>query len=185
VTNRDRRRLVLAAVLVGVAWVLAIWAARFAIDEWHFARESLAAFGSLHVATPNRLVLALTVVGGLAAWWLAYRLRRVPRLWLSALAQWMAAVGVCIIGLVTTEPFTVFYVPHHDIFARVSMYWQTLQMLNGGPLLLIGVALCLPKPGLIMRGHPKTKPTAELVGDRVPEDAESRSDIWDGWGPSV
>jgi hypothetical protein len=161
-TNHDRGRQALAAVLVGVGWVLAVWVAQFAIDEWQIVRGPFSNLG------PNRLVLILAAIGGLAAWWLASWLHRAPRPWLTAVARWLAAVGVCVIGLVTVRPFSVVWVPHHDVFAFVSMYFQVLTWSSEGPLLVaVGVVLCLPKLVLVMRGHPGRQPTAELVGDRV------------------
>ena len=166
-TNRARGRQVLAVVLVGAAWVLAVWVARYAMDEWQMSRARAAGLGSPHVAAPNTLVLVLAALVSLAAWWLAYWLRRAPQPWLTASAQWMAAVGVCVIGLVTVQPFSVFSVPRHDVSAFVSMYFQVLGMSGEERLLLIGAALCLPKLVLVVRGHADTTPKAELVGDRV------------------
>jgi hypothetical protein len=174
-TNRDRRRLVLSTVLVGVGWVLAVWVARYVLIEWQVARSGGAGFVPPSAPAPNRIVLLLAGIGGLAAWWVAYWLRRAPRSRLSALAQWMAAIGVCVIGLATIYPVSVFQVPNHDITAFLSMYWFLLRVLYAGPLLL-GAALCLPKLGLVVLGHPVTKPPVESAGDRLPgEQTEPRS----------
>jgi hypothetical protein len=92
--------------------------------------------------------LLLAGVVGLLAWGLVYLLEQVSSPYLVALTQWLAVTGICVIGLVSLRPLGMFTVPGHSISDYLSMYRQALSFTDSWPVLILGVALCLPRLAL-------------------------------------
>jgi len=143
----DRARRPLAMCLAGFGWICAIWLASYVSDRWLVRVASSHAFGSGQQPGPSRLLLLAGVIG-LLAWGIAYWLDRVSLPYLVALTQWLAATGICLIGLVSVRPLGLFTVPGHSISGYLSMYREALTFTDSWPLLILGLALCLPRLAL-------------------------------------